>query len=159
MKKAFRARLLIDPKLQGALLLRVVLYWCVCVLVVMVLASLQTLWSSPGAGTSVIFSRAMLAFGPSLIASLIILPIVLFDALRFSHRFVGPMHRLRTIAQTMADGKAAPSVKFRDGDYWCELADQFNRVGQELQRLRAGSEPSEAAAADQEAGAAESVSV
>ncbi|MEM6331391.1 MAG: hypothetical protein AAF790_14250 [Planctomycetota bacterium] len=143
MRRANRFRLLIDPKLQGALLCRVVLYWCFCVFVVLVLAGLQTLWASPGADASVLLGRAVLAFGPALIASLIVLPVVLFDALRFSHRFAGPMHRLRGAAGRLADGESLPPVTFRKGDYWGELAEQFNRVSAEVDRLRAAA-PAEA---------------
>ena len=136
MKKTFRSRLLIDSNLQGALLCRVMLYWFLCVFVMLVLAGLQALWSSPGVSSALLLSRAMLAFGPALIASLVVLPVVLFDALRFSHRIAGPMHRLKSVSRQLADGERVSPVKFRDGDYWNDLAEQFNRIGDELGRLR-----------------------
>ncbi|MEM8866053.1 MAG: hypothetical protein AAGF31_10970 [Planctomycetota bacterium] len=136
MNRKFRTRLLVDTNLQGALLCRVMLYWCVCVGMMVMLAGLQAAWSNSDAGWPVVLNRAMLAFGPSLIAATVLLPVLLFDSLRFSIRFAGPMKRLRNEARRLADGQDVAPIKFRDGDYWGDLADEFNRLSEELRRLR-----------------------
>ena len=136
MKRKFRTRMMVDPKLQGALLVRTVMYWVLCVTVVMVLAGLQAVWSSNGAPGPVLLSRTVLAFGPALIASLLVLPMVAFDSVRFSNKFAGPMHRLKRLARDLADGKPVEPVNFREEDYWKELADQFNRLAEEVTLLR-----------------------
>ena len=63
--------------------------------------------------------------------------------LRFTHRFAGPVLRLRRELRDLADGKQSPTLKFRDGDYWKDLAVEFNRVAaliaeqkQEIGRLK-----------------------
>ena len=137
MQRTFRTRLLIDPKLQGALVCRVLLYWCLSIGVMMLLAGLQVVWRGPNVESGVALSRAVLAFGPALLASMVLLPFVAFDTLRFSHRFAGPMHRLRTEARRLADGETVEPVNIREKDYWGDLADEFNRVAEELNRLRA----------------------
>ncbi|MEM9185963.1 MAG: hypothetical protein AAGB00_05640 [Planctomycetota bacterium] len=137
MKRTFRTRLIVDGKVQGALLCRVLLYWCVCVAVVVMLAGFQAAWASRDAGWPLVLNRAMFAFGPSLIAALVLLPLLLFDATRFSLGFAGPMRRLRNEARRLADGEDVAPVTFRGGDYWNDLAGEFNRISDELRRLRA----------------------
>ncbi len=146
-KKAARLRLLVDRKLQGALLCRVVTYWCVCVVAMMLLAAVQAAWSSRAAGWPLVLNRAMLAFGPSLIAAVALLPLVLYDALRFSLSFAGPMRRLRTEARRLADGQEVAPISFRGGDYWSELAGEFNRISAELTMLRRAKSPESVAVA------------
>lgn len=136
MQKALRIRKMVDPKLQGALLFRTLLYWVACVGVVLVLAALQVVWSGRDVEGSVLIGRAVMAFGPALIASFVVLPFIAFDALRFSNRFAGPMHRLRQQASRLAAGETVGPVTFREGDYWNELATSFNQIAAELAELR-----------------------
>jgi hypothetical protein len=74
-------------------------------------------------------------FWPVLFAASLVLPLLLLDVLRISHRFAGPMYRLRNALRDAADGKQVPPVKFREGDFWCEMADEFNRVSARLRDL------------------------
>jgi hypothetical protein len=67
-------------------------------------------------------------YGPALVASLVLLPVVLMDVLRVSNRFVGPIMRLRTALSTLASGQPGKPLNFRDDDFWRELATDFNRV-------------------------------
>ena len=64
------------------------------------------------------------------------LPIFAWDTVTLSHRFTGPMYRFRKTLQELAARGEAPSVKLRDGDFWQEVADDFNAA---LERL--ASEP------------------
>ncbi|MEN1678872.1 MAG: hypothetical protein AAGJ46_04725 [Planctomycetota bacterium] len=137
MKKRFRVRLLVDGPLQGALVSRVLLYWVTTVSVMILLAGLQAAWASRASDLPILLGRATLAFGPALIASMVLLPMVLFDALRFSHRFAGPMKRLRNEAAKLAAGESINPIAFRDGDYWADLAREFNLVAHQIQTLRA----------------------
>lgn len=141
MPKHSRTKLLVDAPLQGALLCRVVMYWMVCLLVMLALVALQTAWSSEQVGWPVLSGRIAVAFGPAMIASLVLLPLVLFDALRFSHRFAGPLHRLTRELERLADGHTPGPVVFRKNDYWTGLATQFNRVTDEVHALRTADAP------------------
>ncbi|MBP86447.1 MAG: hypothetical protein CMJ64_07000 [Planctomycetaceae bacterium] len=67
-----------------------------------------------------------------MLASVFVLPVVLWDVLRLSHRFAGPMIRLRHALSDLANGKEVKTVSFRDGDYWTEFADHFNRLNERL---------------------------
>jgi nitrogen fixation/metabolism regulation signal transduction histidine kinase len=135
MKDAKRTRLFIDPQVQGRLLCRVVLYWCMAVAIMGTLAAVQVAIESRHAPSSVVINRTLLAFGPSLIAAVLLLPVVLFDALRFSNKFAGPMHRLRREVKRLADGDSYTPIDFRKGDFWYDLAQEFNRLADKLERL------------------------
>ena len=67
-------------------------------------------------------------YGPALSASLMLLPVVLLDVIRVSNRFVGPVKRLRQGLADVADGRPAQPLNFRDSDFWCDLANNFNRA-------------------------------
>jgi hypothetical protein len=137
MSKSYRFKVLVDGRLQGALLGRVLFYWCLCVAGILLLAGIQAAWTGQQADWPVVINRVLLGFGPALIASVALLPLVLFDALRFSHRFAGPLTRLTKDAARLADGEDVPPVVFRKGDFWREYAMQFNRVAEEVRRLKA----------------------
>lgn len=130
-----RTRLFIDPPVQGRLLCRVVIYWLTGVAVIGALAGLQVWMERSGAPTSVVLNRALLAFGPALIAAFVLLPLILFDALRFSNKFAGPIFRLRNAVRRLADGSSYEPIHFRKGDYWFDLAEEFNRLADRLERL------------------------
>jgi nitrate/nitrite-specific signal transduction histidine kinase len=73
------------------------------------------------------------------LAAVLVLPIVLRDLLRLSHRWVGPILRLRAALSALSRGEHVPPLRFREGDYWQELAGDFNTIAADLNRLRAAS--------------------
>jgi hypothetical protein len=71
---------------------------------------------------------------PVFICLFLLVPVMAWDAIRFSHRLVGPMVRFRQTMQAIARGEAVRPIKLREGDYLGELRDDFNRMLEELQR-------------------------
>jgi hypothetical protein len=71
---------------------------------------------------------------PVIICLLILIPVMAWDTIRFSHRLVGPLVRFRKTMRAIAGGEAVRPIKLRDGDYLTELRDDFNKMLQELQR-------------------------
>ena len=59
-----------------------------------------------------------------------------FAGLVLSHRVAGPIHRMRTHLLEAAAGRAARPLKFRDADYFKELADAYNAELQTRGRIR-----------------------
>jgi hypothetical protein len=80
-----------------------------------------------------------------LIASLILLPMVMIDVVRMSTRFVGPIIRLRGSLRELAETGRCRPVSFREHDYWQDLADDFNRVAQRVERTSPETQTSKAA--------------
>lgn len=133
-----RFRVFVDKGVQGALARRVGLYWMICLwgmfgvlagfpIVVTLLSGLP---NSPSVGQ--LLYTTWLSFWPTLLASVFVLPVLIWDVLRVSHRFAGPMVRLRHAMRDLADGKDVPPVKFREGDFWTEFADHFNQLNERL---------------------------
>ena len=131
-----RSILFVDKQLQGALALRVTCYGLFCVLGVFSLLALfpvlMTLSLSPenAPPPGTVILETWSTYWPALMALLLLLPAVLWDVVRFSNRFVGPMHRLRSAMRDLADGKPVKEIQFREDDFWREFADEFNRLAQ-----------------------------
>lgn len=52
--------------------------------------------------------------------------------MRLTNRFAGPIVRLRKALRSIANGEDITELKLRSGDYWFEMADEFNSVMQRL---------------------------
>lgn len=127
----------VDKKVQGALLARAARYWVLSLLVVGALSILGWMFIAPGMPVLVELRSHLPAllggFAIALLASLVVLPVILYDLARMSNRFAGPMSRLRQSMKRAADGERVSSVYFRDDDYWQEFADAFNELNDRLQ--------------------------
>jgi hypothetical protein len=127
-----RRQLFVDPKVQGALVLRVLLYWAVCLIT---LTLMLLCWSTIRTPRMFYthFDDMWFHYGPALIASFILLPMVMVDIIRFSNRFAGPMVRLRRSMQALGRGEHVDPIQFRGGDFWQEFAEAFNAVAARVQ--------------------------
>jgi nitrogen fixation/metabolism regulation signal transduction histidine kinase len=70
------------------------------------------------------------------------LPAFIVDTIKLSHRFAGPIFRLRGVFRSLASGEKYQPLRFREMDFWQELADDFNRM---VERLRTDKGESHAA--------------
>jgi nitrogen fixation/metabolism regulation signal transduction histidine kinase len=59
---------------------------------------------------------------------LFLLPVFVIDAVKLSHRFAGPIFSLKRTIRGVAAGETPRKVKFREGDFWKELADDYNAM-------------------------------
>ena len=129
-----RTKLLVNPALQGELVLRVIVYWLACTAVMELLNLTWQIATGPEQPTFAAYFinhdwRA--AGGRLLLASLLLVPIV-WDMLSYSNRIAGPVFRIRAILRKVAQGSVVEPVVLRHGDYWHGLADDLNAA---LQRL------------------------
>lgn len=122
-----RQLLYVDAKVQSALLARTVLHWACCVLFV---AAAMVVANISGNGDSRWWPLAFIA-----VTALALLPLMVFDTLRISSRFIGPMARFRHAMRALARGERAHLGDFRGSDYWRELADDFNSVAARIEQL------------------------
>ena len=125
MKRNRRLRLFVDVKLQSSLSLRVVAYWIVCqatmASVVYAILAFEASNGHPAQGSPWRF------LVPALIGSTVVLPLVLLDVLLFSNRFAGPLLRFRRHLQQLNNGEEVGPLRFRTGDHYLDLCDEFNR--------------------------------
>ncbi|MBI1901776.1 MAG: hypothetical protein HYS13_11785 [Planctomycetia bacterium] len=146
-----RGQWFIDRKLQGAMIWRVFVYWLSCMFVMTVLLiAWRMAFSGPARGFLTHFDDLWFHYSPAVVVSLFIIPLLVVDVLRFSNRFAGPVFRLRRELKRLADGEAVRPVHFRKGDFWHELAEDFNRVASQLEELRRSSASSKTRGAEEE---------
>ncbi len=80
------------------------------------------------------FVEVMRANIPVIICILILVPVMAWDAIKFTHRLVGPIVRFRSALQSVAKGEPIRPIKLRQDDYLEELRDDFNMMLEELQK-------------------------
>ena len=57
-----------------------------------------------------------------------------WDAVRFTHRLVGPLWRFRRTMMCIARGELVQPIKLRKGDYLGEFQADFNAMLESLQK-------------------------
>ncbi len=63
---------------------------------------------------------------------ILLLPLVIFDIVRLSNRFAGPIYRLRKHLSELSQDSQTSPLNFRDDDYWQQLAEPINLLQQKL---------------------------
>lgn len=127
-----RKRFLIDPKVQWAIIRRMTMHWSLTVLALLAIGIGVQLIYAPGQLS--VWQAIAGSFGaqtPLLCVMFMLFPVYVWDIVKLSHRFAGPMLRLRGILDELADGGRATHLKFRPGDFWQETATDFNRFYEE----------------------------
>lgn len=74
------------------------------------------------------FSLAWQRFIPFVIVSISLVPVFVWDAIKLSNRFAGPIVRVRHALAQIADGQSPKPIEFRNGDFWKSLAVDLNRA-------------------------------
>jgi methyl-accepting chemotaxis protein len=80
------------------------------------------------------FLETMRANVPVIVCLLVLVPVMAWDTIRFSHRLVGPLVRFQKTVKTIAEGEPVRPIKLRDGDYLGDLRDDFNQMLEVLQK-------------------------
>jgi hypothetical protein len=130
-----RKRLFVDYKVQGALINRVVIYWAMCLTTLALLILCWRILTGPARMFYTHFDDLWFQYGPAVIGSLLLLPLIVFDMVRLSNRFVGPLLRLRRSLRALSRGEDVAPLEFREGDFWREFADEFNIIAERMHRL------------------------
>jgi len=130
-----RRQKFIDSKVQGALARRIIFHWLVFIAVASVTALLLQVLSDPFRPAGEHVDNLWYTHGPFLIVMVFLLPVFVIDTIKISHRFAGPIFSLRRTMREVADGQPPRELKFRDGDFWHELANDYNAM---IARLVAG---------------------
>lgn len=139
-----RKQLYHGSKVQAALLARVVLYWCAYMVAVAAFVLVWRIVTGPARIFYTHFDDMWFHFGPAVVASFLLLPLLVWDMLKLSNRFVGPLTRLRKHFRMGARGEEVPPIHFREGDFWHEVSEEFNAMIAELQKRESAQEKEEA---------------
>lgn len=123
-----RRQLLVDPQVQGMLMRHACCYCLGCILFVTVPLLI---------GLTVVFPQRTFVenltalwtqYQAVLMALVLMVPFILYDLLKLSNRFAGPLFRLRREMRRLADGEDVQPIHFRDGDFWQDMAFRFNQI-------------------------------
>ncbi len=122
-----RTKWMVDKPLQQGLSQRMLLYWCgtwlgIFAVPICVRFSLSSLPASQLATEMI----SDLWF--PMMMSLLILPIVAWDCMRFSHRVAGPIFRISYEMGRLANGETVAPIRLRENDFCNDLADNFNQI-------------------------------
>lgn len=132
----------IDPEVQGALTRRLVSHWALFLIVACGLSMGLKWMLDPFAPLSDTLADVWYTHAPLLAVLFALAPVFIYDAVRLSNRFTGPVHRLRQATRQLAEGKTPDRVEFRDNDFWKELAVDFNRIAERLDDRQTDPTPS-----------------
>ncbi|MEM7560534.1 MAG: hypothetical protein AAF394_15535 [Planctomycetota bacterium] len=146
-----RGRIYVDKKVQGALARRIVVHWCIFFVVCMLcLFAMEFFVGDPALGVGGHLAAVWQKYAFFVLVMLAIVPSFVYDSLKLSNKFAGPMVRLRHGIQKITRGEEVGTLKFRKGDFWGDVADEFNemRTSIEAAKARAATEAAAEAARD-----------
>ena len=128
-----RKKFFIDGPVQGSLVKRIILHWSTFFTLV-ALSIFAVEWFFGGIQLTLAEQLATIwtKYAFFFLMMLAILPTFIYDTIKLSHRFAGPIMRLKGSLNQMANGETVAPMHFREGDFWRELSDDFNRVAARL---------------------------
>lgn len=129
-----RRQLFIDPQVQTPLVKRLLVYWlAMAAFVTLPIAISQTI-AQPNRLLYQHYLDTLRSHWPILLTLSVMLPFLIYDTLKFSNRFAGPMFRMRRELNRFAQGETIPPIRLRPNDFWRDFAVQLNDL---MERVRA----------------------
>ena len=137
-----RKKTFVDAKVQGALVRRLVLHWVAFIAVASLVAFCLQVLGNPFQPLQEHVEQMWWTHGPFLLVMFFMLPVFIVDTIKLSHRFAGPIYRLRLSIRALAEGERFQPLRFRDFDFWQGLADDFNKMVERLSgtKIEAGAD-------------------
>ena len=143
-----RKRLFVNREIQGRLLVRTALYWVLYHGVLWMAMFFHRYAEYRGAvlagaeprSFSDLYGQFVREHHSMWLCAAAILPIVLWDLLKFSHRVVGPLVRFQRTLESLSAGKTVQEVRLRRGDLLMDLQGTFNQYLASLRNLQADRE-------------------
>lgn len=131
-----RKKLLINRTAQGSIIKRSIYHWYFCTSLILMTMAIFIALSDPSRSAILLIYELWTYFSPAFVASVVLLPLFIYDILKLSHKIAGPLERLSAEMTKLADGESVKPLRFRDGDYWPELAEKFNELAAKVQAER-----------------------
>jgi hypothetical protein len=119
----------VDREVQSSLLKRLCVHWGLFMLANVIAITLWTRFlETPLEAWSVTLFLTWTRVVPFLVISLALVPVFVWDAIKLSNRFAGPIIRVRKVLAQIAIGQTPKPIEFRSGDFWKSLAHDLNRA-------------------------------
>ena len=123
-----RKHLFVDSNVQGAIIKRVLFYWCACLMFVTLPIILTMTLSDPSVYWFEHIPAVGARFWPIYLVMLILLPFLIRDALAMSNRFCGPVSRMMHGLKEFNENGEFETIRFRDSDFWQPMANALNNA-------------------------------
>lgn len=122
-----RKQLVIEPVIQYSLIKQLLQQWCLhLVATLLLLTMLQVLLGGFFHPWQIHAQKLWPTLASFTVSLLFLLPVYVMNSLKLSNRFAGPIHRFRRELRSLAQGRPYQELKFRDSDYWTEMADELD---------------------------------
>lgn len=132
-----RARMYVDKNVQGGILTRVAIHWGLFFFTTaFAYIVIQAIVAPTGSTFVSRLQGALTEFTILGFLMLSLLPAFMLDFVRFSNRFAGPIVRLRRFLRELGENGDVPPLKFRDDDFWVDVAKEFNVCRERLMRQK-----------------------
>ena len=143
-----RTKVFVDKAVQGMLLRQLVMHWITAGLVMVLFLFIMQVLSTPermslGQHANALWTKYSIV----LLAVLAVMPVFVYDSIKLSHRFAGPMVSLRNAMSQLAQGQPIKSVIFRKKDFWHDICVDVNAVAKRMELLSDDSGNNDAQAA------------
>jgi hypothetical protein len=128
-----RGKLFVDSSVQGALARRIVVHWITFFLLSMIsLAGFEYFLGDPNLTLSGHVNVLWQKYAFFILLMIATVPTFVYDTVKLSSRFVGPIVRLRDSIRKLSKGENVGELKFRENDFWRDLSNDFNVVAQRV---------------------------
>jgi len=119
----------VDREVQTSLLWRICVHWGLFLIVNLIAILLWTrLLETPTDPWQETFKLTWQRVVPFVLISIVLFPVFIWDAIKLSNRFAGPIIRVRRVLGQIANGQTPKPIEFRSGDFWKSLAQDVNRA-------------------------------
>jgi hypothetical protein len=132
-----RQKVWVDCRVQGVLIGRIILYWALALMYVGLGSACFQYYQHPDRSFGGHASQLFTQIWPWLPSVILFLPLVVFDVVRLSSLFVGPVYRLRNHLIELNDDPGCRPLNFREEDYWQDLVEPVHCLQAEILNLRA----------------------
>ncbi len=133
-----RVTFFVDRPVQGALARRIVIHWCIFFLLSIIsLFALEFFLGNPNLTFSGQLQVLWSKYAYFIVIMLAIVPTFIYDTMKLSNRFAGPILRLRESIHGLAQGDQVADLRFREDDFWRELSEDFNQVARRVSDVKA----------------------
>jgi hypothetical protein len=129
---SFRRKLWVDAQIQGILVGRVVIYWLAAVLYFGLGIGVSQYCDQPDWTYAEHWQNWLKTIGPWIPSTCLLLPLVIYDVIRTSHAFTGPIIRLRHQLNKLAQSPNCTPIVLRQDDYWQDLIQPVNNIQNQM---------------------------
>ncbi len=131
-----RRRRFVHPRIQIALVLQSLRQWMLFLFAMIgLLCGLEYFNNGAQESMSACAVKMWGRSGPALVVLFSLLPAIVYDSIRMSNRFVGPLMRLRTAMNGVARGEAMEPLKCRRNDCAEDFFVAFNEMLERVKQL------------------------